>query len=203
MPEKITSLEEAAQAHAVALADVRAAERLFERVRGPYDAARDRLHEAREQVKIIEAGMEAVTVVHATQLALADAGVEFDGPPLVTMVYGHRERLRVFFLVAVGPKGTGLYRFKPERSHRYQGVEHVVPRAAAVAHGHDPEEPRPHYREVTTRAHVDAGLVAWQERGKGDFGRNGGFRPMAPPEGGKWKWLKVRPQESLTTGTEG
>jgi hypothetical protein len=57
----------------------------------------------------------------------------------------------------------------------------------------------PHNPGMGPRKDVD--LHSWETRGTGDFGPgSGAIKPLAPPSGGRWRWLKVREQAELDGG---
>jgi hypothetical protein len=201
----IRSLEDAAVALQQARAELEEAQRRRDELEPAWDAAGERLHRAYDAVERIEHGMESVIKAHAVAVALTEAGVEYDGPPMIVRPSRSRyEKPVPYVLVAVGPKGTGLYLFKPEKSHRYQGKEHTIREADALAHGLT--EPYGGANggwsyEPTHEWLREDGLWAWQKRGRGNFGDgSGAFKPLPPPEGGRWKWLKIREQEAITSG---
>jgi hypothetical protein len=181
------------------------AQRCRDELEPAYDAARYRLRDAHDRVKRIELGMESVIKAHAVTAALAEAGIEYDGPPMIVQPSRSRHTTaQPYVLVAVGPKGTGLYLFRPDRSHRYQGKEHVIREVDARAQGL--QEPYGgaadgwHYEQTHSMLR-ELGVWAWQRRGRGAWGAgSGSMAPLPPPEGGRWKWLKVREQEAITSG---
>jgi hypothetical protein len=196
--EPVRSLEDAAKLLAAAQQERDAAQAEVDRLKPDYKAAESRLWKAREEVERIEKGMAAAHQAYAVASALNEAGTEHDGPPVV-IVAGPLNRPVPYFLVAVAKEGTGLYLHTPSRSHRYQGKEYAIRIADANAHGVTEEPDRRHRGEhgKTWRNMVEVGLWKWQERGKGDFGYSGAVKPAAPPEGGRWKWLKVKEQREI------
>lgn len=198
---RVPTLEEMAQVIAERRREHETALARLAELTPAYDAARDKVRDIARSIRELERAMGGSKRAHAIERALAEAGIVFEGPRLVAVKAhdGHRW----YALVAVGSAGTGLYLYTPDRSHRYEGKTHAVLRERAVAHGFDPEAPTPHYRDKSLRSQTEAGLVAWQERGTGDVGaHSGAYRPLAPPEGGRWRWLKVREQDELTAGVE-
>lgn len=189
------TLTEMAQAYAEACAERDAAQTLVAKLYGPYKAARDVLSDKQQTIKQMEQAMGGVKQTDAIRRALVEADLKFDGPLVIaTKVYkGHH----LYCLAAIGSAGTGLYVYTPETSRRSDSKTHSVRRVDAVKHDYDLEAPIPHHRDRTSTSEEAAGLVAWQERGKGDFGLSGPYRPMAPPEGGRWRWLKVSEQQAL------
>jgi hypothetical protein len=188
----VPTLEEMAQKIADARERLATAERKVEELRGPYHAATGRAQAIRDEIEAMEQGMESSKRAHMTLLALQDVSLTYDGELVVPIeVYrGHD----MYFLVAVGQDGTGLYLHTPKRSHRYQGKTYAVRIDQAQSHG---VEPSSGYQKLR-----DAGLMEWETRGKDQWGRSGqgsagAVKPLPPPEGGRWKWLKVREQEAL------
>lgn len=164
-----------------------------ERLKAPYLAAVGKAAKLRDALELIEAGMDDAKRRHVISRALEEAGVETTHPLTVTVTRGGRTVER-YDLVAVGPEGTGLCLHTPKRSHRYQGKEF-----ARSWRENDREQE--HFRDsegVRVVGGAEPRLVEWMQRNS----RAGGFaaarRPKAPPEGGKWRWLKVREQEELT-----
>ena len=51
-------------------------------------------------------------------------------------------------------------------------------------------------RHAQVRRDERSGLTSWQARGRGDWGA---YKPLAPPAGGRWRWLKVEEQSELPT----
>lgn len=183
------TLEDAARQRERAARELRLAEAEVERLRGPWDYANAAVRAARRTLTQLDDGMAAITQAHRIGVALRDVGTDVDGPLVVT-----RSAIRsheIGFLVAVGPAGTGLYRFTPKRSGRNAGREHVI--RAESGRRHDATEP--------ARARHD--LWEWQERGSGEFGQGtGSMKPKGPPEGGRWRWLRVEPERELEGGTD-
>lgn len=202
---EIRSLEDAAVALQQAREELAQAQRICDELEPAWEIARDRLSDAYDRVRRIELGMEAVVKAHAVGAALAEAGIEYDGAPMIVKPSRSRhDRPQPYVLVAVGPKGTGLYLYRPERSHRYQGKEHAIRAADGLANGLT----RPYggagdgwQYEQTHSWLLEIGMWAWQKRGRGQFGAgSGSMVPLPPPEGGRWKWLKVREQEAIASG---
>jgi hypothetical protein len=101
----------------------------------------------------MEQAMESSKRAHMTLRAVEDASLTYDGPLVVPVeVYRGYD---MYFLVAIGEDGTGLYRHTPKRSHRYQGKVHAVRVEQAQSHGVEP--PTSSYRKL-----VEAGLMEWQ-----------------------------------------
>lgn len=194
MAETETTLEEAARMLADAQLALTQAAAAVEETQAPYYAAISRQDRARQEVKRIEQGMGAVVRGSMIRSALDAAGIEYDGPVLIAQpVYKGAD---LHYLSAVGPAGTGLYIFKPERSHRYHGTQHAILIVHANAAG---VEERP--RGANPSGLTEAGAWLWEARGAGQFGAgSGAVKPLAPPEGGRWRWLKVREQDELPTG---
>jgi hypothetical protein len=190
--EPITSLEEAAQALEAARLAHASAVRRWKELCPAYDAAHAHMRETAREVERIEQGMTHATRAYAVVRALNELGVDYDGPP----VFFLRTPMRVdpYFLAAIGPQGTGLYLRSGPR--RYGGKVYAILEEVAVRHGVDNAAERAAYR--TGEQTREAGLREWWERGVGDFGAgSGAVKPKGPPEGGRWKWLKVREQEAL------
>jgi hypothetical protein len=185
----VPTLEDMAQKISEARDRLATAEREVEKKKAPYFAAVGNAASIRQEVETMEQAMESSKRAHMTLRAVEDASLTYDGPLVVPVeVYRGYD---MYFLVAIGEDGTGLYRHTPKRSHRYQGKVHAVRVEQAQSHGVEP--PTSSYRKL-----VEAGLMEWQKRGKGDFGDgSGAMKPLPPPEGGRWKWLKVREQEAL------
>lgn len=199
MTEPIRTLEEAAQARAEAAAEFeRACARMAE-LKPDFDAAVHAKERARERLKQIDDGMAAVRRMHASAVALREAGIEYDGPLLVTtQTYSSTD---VYHLCAVGPAGTPLFLHVPEHSARYAGKEWVVRAQDAAAHGVT-EAPTGRV-EMTRSQHkrAEPELYVWCARGKASgMHFTGAVRPSPPPEGGRWRHLKVREQEALPAG---
>ncbi len=191
------TLEEMAQAIEAKRQEVDAAREKREELKEPFQAAVDELQRVKGELAAMVAAMAGVKAVDAIERGLADAGIDYEGPRVVTAkVYSGHDYYK---LVAVGSQGTGLYLVTPERSRRHIRKEHAIRRLHADAHGVDEErDRRPHWYGHTSTSQRDAGLLSWEEQGAGSFGaRSGAFKPSAPPEGGRWRWLKVREQEEL------
>lgn len=183
------TLEEMAQAHARGLAQVAQAKAEVERLRKPYEAAWARLSKVELALKTIEQGMESAKHDYAIRRALAEARIATEEPPLVFVEhYADRALPQRFELAALSDDGVGLYVHRPRRSYRRTRKQH------AIRHVHVPE-----LREASFGKMREAGLVGWEERGRGDFGAgSGSMKPKPPPGGGRWRWLKLREQEALT-----
>lgn len=81
-----------------------------------------------------------------------------------------------------------------EERKRVKAIREEFDRELREEFGPNPHDTLP--REVWGS---EGRLVRWEDRGSGAFGAGtGSLRPQAPPEGGKWRWLKVREQEELT-----
>lgn len=192
------TLEQMAQEYAHASSEADAAAAKVAVLREPYKAACDALAEKRRVVEQMKAAIWAVERTAAIRRALLSVTIEFDGPLILATTPEYEFQESDFYLLcAVGSQGTGLYLHKSTRSGRYSRKQYAVPLAVAVRHGYDPKASVPHYRDKTSRDQEAIGLVAWQERGKGDFGHSGPYKPLAPPEGGRWRWLEVREQVLL------
>lgn len=186
----IRSLEEAAQARVAAVAEVEAATAARDELSPAYKAAVERVKAAERQVKLLDQGMAGVRKAYAVQAALREQGIETDEPPLVVVQsYFAHELPALFVLVAVAGDGTGLYMSTPRRSHRYDGKRWAL-RIERAPEGTEPER----FEKVR-----EAGLVYWDERGKGQWGAgSGSIKPKRSPDGGRWRHLKIREQEELT-----
>lgn len=186
------SLEEMAGAIEAQREELRAARAHREELRGPYTVAVNAVNATMDRLKAMEQAMEGVVRAHMLRQALEAAGVEYDGPPLVAVrMYFSNESARMYYLVAVGPGGTGLYRFTPDRARRFEAKQHAI--RVTDVRGEDVP------RRICGKD--DSDLCEWEERGTGEWGpRSGSMKPKAPPEGGRWKWLKVREQETLSAG---
>lgn len=165
---------------------VAAAGARVEELAGPYNAATAELRKLRAGLKVAERGLEQAKRDHATRRALEEAGVAFAAPlSVVTEVY---EGVEVFYLVAVGSEGSGLYLHRYDRARRHFSQTH------AIALERVPEGEKVY----ASSAMREAGIAEWQQRGTGAYGAgSGAHKPKPPPEGGRWRWLKVREQEAL------
>jgi hypothetical protein len=149
-----------------------------------------RIHaERKRELDRIDAAMAGVAAAGRVRAALEAQGIEYDGPAIISWEVVNRVEFAP--LAAVGPKGTGLYIDVPKRSHRYQGKTHLVLtehlRRAGVTGA------------VLVRGEGMSRRAVWEERGTGSFGPgSGSMKPKAPPEGGRWRWLKVAPERELT-----
>lgn len=139
---------------------------------GAYNAARDRVTQARRVERRAVVELERAGRDRAARAALAAAGITFEGP--LSIVVAVRDQVEVYHLAAFGPEGTPCYRYKPRVSRRHFHTEHAIPtdRAGEAQH-------------LGYSALRDTGLVSWG---------NYDHRPKPPPEGGKWRWLKVDEQ---------
>jgi hypothetical protein len=186
---------------------------LLELLRPDFEEAQRNVRADAEELARIDLAMGSVTRAYLIAAAVDAAGLDTEDPPVV--VVPHRPLPIVWELVAVGA-GVGLYRYTPERSHRYQGrefalrVEHVpalvlglldaqrFPDTAAMK-----ELLGPGVEGQVRRVHPaeQSGLVTWQSRSKGDFGFNGPVKPLKPPGAPRWRWLKVaESQTALAAG---
>lgn len=192
MADPITTLEEAAKARIEAVAEREAAQVALDELRPGYDAAVRRVKDAERRVKRLDQGMEGVRKAYAAEMALRELGIETD-EPLFVVVEAHfeSELPRVWHLVAVAGDGTGLYLSTPRRSHRYDGKRWAI-RFERAPEGTAPE------RFERMR---DAGLVYWDERGRGAWGAgSGSIKAKRAPDGGRWRHLKLREQAALPAG---
>lgn len=190
MAEPVPSLEEMARMRQAAVEELDKAREAVDDVKPIYELAIDWRSDAHDRVKLIDLAMDTAKREHAIRRALSEQAIDYAGPAVVvterySSFAGHPDP---YLLVAVGPEGTGLYLLKPRRPGRWGGKAY----ARLQRDGDEPE------RFERMR---DAGLVYWQERGRGEFGEGtGATKPKSPPEGGRWRWLKVREQEELTSG---
>jgi hypothetical protein len=185
------TLEEAAQMRAQAVAEAARARQHYNSLKPAYEAAGRALKAANDEIKRIDQAMGFVKRNHAINVALDGAGIEYGDARLLIARVGYSTY--DFGLVAIGPEGTGLYLHVPEHSHRYQGREHRILLKDVEKHGLD--EGR---RRRNDAIEKETGLVEWQSRGSGSFGPgSGSMKPNPPPEGGRWKWLKIDEQKAL------
>lgn len=177
-----------------AVEDLAMAEKARADIAPIYDLASAWVRDAQDTLKLIDLTMEAAKRDHAIRVALAEQGIEYAKPTTIIVeryssMAGHPNP---FHLVAVGREGTGLYLHTPEHSHRFQGKAY----ARLLKRGEKPLRDGPD--NYTGQREEKAGLTMWNERGKGQWGAgSGSIKPMAPPEGGRWRWLKVREQAEL------
>lgn len=219
------TLEEMAQARARGVEQLEAAQAELAALEPGYRAAQAKVGNLQDALRVIEDGMANAKRAYMVDLALREAGLaELVGPvPRVIPVQSFRGFDR-YELVAVGPEGTPLYAYESSdgKRRRHGGKTYARPprpgdaeavaayeagaeerKRARIARGyHRPGDdrererlPRP-VREGSGNEGIE--LVHWEDRGAGDFGAGTGSRkPQAPPEGGRWRWLKVREQEQL------
>lgn len=216
MTEELT-LEQVAAAREEWRAAVASAQAALDHARGPYEAARGRLGNAQRELARTELALATAKRAHFIAAAVRDTGIETDDPPVMLAQRWTGEALpRVYELVALSREGVGLYAWRPERSHRYEGKTH------AIRAEHVPEALRA-VATVDSYSERVAGLAAagfgngatcdigpvhntpelwmWQQRGRGDFGAgSGAMKPSAPPDRGRWRWLKVTEQHELEGG---
>lgn len=210
------TLEEVAAAREEWRAAVERARERVEELKAPYHAAFAELARAETELARTELALGTAKRSHFIAAAVEALGVETSDPPAVILPQTHGLP-KVYELTAIGADGTGLYLSRPERSHRYQGkswalrMEHVpeaVREIVAVELGYGAKAQA--IRELGYSAsaggeirpvHGSDELMEWQERGKGDFGDgSGSMKPVRPPSGGRWRWLKVQEQSELEGG---
>lgn len=196
----VPTLEEMAQVIQRQRGRVEEAVSTRERLRPAFEAAAAAVAQAQRELGALERALASAKTSHAVARAIVELGVDYAGPhAIAAKVYEGHE---YYLLVAVGPMGTGLYLHAPDRSRRHMRKEYAVRRDQAVARGFDEAATQPYWRGRTSRSQSDAGLVAWEGMGAGSLGAHSGPRKaLAPPEGGRWRWLKVREQESLTAAS--
>ena len=192
---EIPTLEEQAAARQRAANEVVRARRLVEDLSIDYDAACSKLREARKQLDEIDQAMATIKRVHMTRQALIAKGIEYEEPLVIDPEQKRGFRLP-YFLMAVGPKGTGLYISEPR--HRGKGGSRSYAIHATHAEQQNAVVPAGHRYGRTHQSDADAGLLIWEARGKDIYGgMDGTFKQMAPPEGGRWRWLKIEDQGEL------
>lgn len=158
----------------------------------------DRLHgertDLRLAIKAIEQGMETTRRAYAIKQKLGEMGIEYSRPMVVlTDAYRGKD---AWFLVAVAADGTGLYQHDPRKGGRHWHKSYAV-----FGDEDDPRALRAHLSRTTRMQ--DAGLAAHMERGTGSFGAgSGAVKPLPPPDGGRWRWIKVDEQALLTVGAD-
>lgn len=197
------TLKEVAQAHAQATAELAEAEAEIARLRGPYDAARQRANDIEDRIERLELAMTTAKRMYFITQAMAEASVKTDDPAVIVVPPEYDFQTgEVYEMVAVASDGTALYLHTPKQSHRYQGKTYAV-RDQHVAEDHQGRDDRSrHFVNITRDNQKAIGLLVWQERGAGSYGKgSGAVKPLAPPNGGRWKWLKVREQSDLPVGT--
>jgi hypothetical protein len=179
-PTRGPTLEEMAQAHERGRQQLADAEARVEELRGPWEEACGHRDQLAQALKLIGHGMANAHRQHAIERALDERGVSYVAPLIIAPETTH-ERMasgvyaRTAELVAVGPEGTGLYRtfgWNKNVSGARQGRQFK-------------------------RLDDDGKLIAWGEHRGSIY--SDPYKPKPPPEGGKWRWLKVREQEALTT----
>lgn len=193
----VPTLEEMAEAIEEQRGRLEAARARREELRAPYDAALAECRALARRLAEMQRAMFGSKRAYEIRRALDAAGIDYRAEPVIAVkVYeGHR----LFLLAGVGASGTGLYICKPDKSGRYAGTEYAVLLKAALAAGYDPDVPRLRGVEPTARSLSDVGLLAWAARGSGSMGsHSGALRPRRPPEGGRWRWLKIVEQEALS-----
>lgn len=166
----------------------RRADRRLDELREPFEAASADARKAQERVKLIEQGIEVLKRAYAISVALSEMGITIEQQPVILV---KRYRPVSFDLVAVGPEGTLLYE---QDDGLYRGR-----RARDYAiYADEPPDLDTYTLETMTRH----GLFNWYERGRGPYGAgSGAIKPKPPPEGGKWRWIKIREQPLLETET--
>lgn len=218
------TLEEMALAHERGRKDLEEAKAAFAEIKPQYMAAAGRVNDLERALTVIEDGMENASRAYMIDLTIKDAGLaELVGSaPRVIPVqrYSGFDRWEI---TAVGSEGTPLYVYKSGQRSRI-AKEYARPKrpgddeAVAAYKAAEAERqrerrrtgrlnqneyervPRPIMGDASNGERVATGLVQWQERGTGAFGDgSGALKPQPPPEGGRWKWLKVRDQGELET----
>lgn len=182
-----------------------------------YEEARRNVREDEGALARVELALRTAKRAHLIAAAVEALGIETDDPPII--VVSQRVYLPdVFELAAVTDGGVGLYLRRAQRQGRGGGKTHAlrtvhVPQAVlgvlaeqaaltkvlGVNNG-ERIALRERLGELTSptavyevgHVHGSEELVSWQDRGKGDFGAGSGARkPLPPPGGGRWRWLKV------------
>jgi hypothetical protein len=217
----VPTLQEVAERREELRLTIEAQQAEVERLRAPYEAARARLSDSREEMERVELALHSAKRAHLIVQAVQEAGLATAEPPLIVVPksFGLPE---VYELTALTGDGlVGLYVHSPERKSRGKtravrarwvpaevleaidelGWTDKCERLAElgitrgtfqrgggkVGHG-----------QSLSRVYDSEDLVEWQEQGTGDYGYGSGpWKPLSPPNGGKWRWLKVREQEEL------
>lgn len=197
-PLVVASLEEMAAARERGRQQLAEMDAKVAELRAPLDEALAERARLRKAVALVEAAMESSRRQYVIERAMAEQGFETEDPPIMLVRQWMGERApRRYELAAVDADGVGLYLYRPDRSHRYLG------KTWAILAKHVPagatENDRPGIERRTDRTEEEAGLHAWETRGRGDFGDgSGSVKQKPPPGGGRWRWLKVRDQEELS-----
>jgi exonuclease VII small subunit len=219
------TLEDMARARELARAELERAELLLARVAEPFERAQKAVRQARDELQRIERGMGEAKRLYAIARAMDRQGVESVDPPMVVSEDRPVMGPDIFELVAVGAAGEALYRERgklhAKAPRRYVIRAERIPEAVREVIFDESlkwRERGDRLRElgvtsgasyggrstgqVLNRVHAAPELVEWQERGKGDFGGGSGpMKPLAPPSGGRWRWLKVTAQDELEGGS--
>lgn len=193
----VASLEEMAAARERGRQQLAEMDAHVARLRAPYDAAVKERTRLRKALDLVEAAMETSRRQYLIERALSERGFETEDPPVVLARAWVGERApRRYEIVAVSAGGVALYLYRPPRSHRYEGQAWAVLAEHVPAGATDGD--RPGIERRTDRSEEEAGLAAWETRGRGDFGEgSGSAKQKPPPDGGRWRWLRVREQEEL------
>lgn len=218
--EQPQTLQEVAAAREEWRAALERATQLVAETEKPYHAALGQQQRARTELARTELALKTSARAHFVQQAVIELGVETSEPPVIVVpALGSQGLPNVFELAALAPDGTGLYVHKTTgRRGRTTGKTHAVrTRAvpeelrAAIDRRHEPGGTASKRNEemralgLPESAWIDSGAVhrsdelfRWQARGNRDFGGDGPVKPLPPPGGGRWRWLKVREQEELS-----
>lgn len=222
MSEPVT-LEQVAAARESARQRLSVALAAVAELRGPFEEAKRAARELEDELAHIDLALGTAKRAHVVQAAVGTLGVETEDPPVVVVQPVHGIGLPdVFELTAIGPGGVGLYLHRRTRGRggkthavreRYvpKPVLDVLAEQAAlkgVAANAELIALRERLEALTSkgaayevkRVYGSDELVAWQEKGRGDFGAGSGARkPLGPPGGGRWRWLKVGEQAALAS----
>lgn len=228
MNEPVT-LEQVAAARETARLRVEAALAARAALQPGWEAAGRELSTAQTELQHIELALKTAQRAHLVGQAVEALGIDTGDPPVVVVPGGHSGALPdVFELAAVSSTGgVGLYLHRTSYRRRTTGKTHAillahVPQAVTdvlaelegmskvggtdvraaldAAYERLEELTLPGARYETRPLHRSE-LMQWQARGRGEFGHDGARKPVPPPGGGRWRWLKVADSQSaLETG---
>lgn len=218
------TLAEVAAAREAARERVEAAVSAIAELEPRWKAAGREHRVALEELARIDLAMGTAKRAHMIMAAAHELGVELGEEPPVVVVPKSVGLPEVFELAALAD-GVGLYLHKTSVRGRVRGKAHAIrkvhvpqavldvvadrdadrglglrPKAEVDAANERLEELTAKGARYTVRpVYGSEELMAWQAHGKGDFGYDGPVKPLAPPGGGRWRWLKVADQSELVS----
>lgn len=210
-------LEEMAQARLRGQQQLAEALRARDEMEPKWNAVCARVSNLTQAIKAITRGIETTRKAYAIKAKVDEMDIAYGGS-MVVLAETHSEP-EPWFLVAVGPEGTGLYIHRVRYRRRFGNTSYArtmrdgeqfvetkdvpdTPYDRSMSHEARMRLAEERAAKLLPQVRGSQGLLAkWETRGRGPFGAGSGpIKPKAPPEGGKWRWIRVDEQALLEVG---